>query len=136
VNDLLVATVTPTLSANVTALQSAISAEVTRILATPPTGHAAAGPTDPDMAAIVAAMKTRLDADKATGTATPRQDPSAGGGAAAPQNVTYSAQGLMGSSNQATVRTDQFAPMVAAFNTAWRHAAREDAFHASVGGSP
>jgi hypothetical protein len=37
---------------------------VTRITTTPPAGMAAAGPADPQMAAIVAAMKARLDADK------------------------------------------------------------------------
>ena len=48
-------------------------------------------------------MKTRLDADK-TATAGTGRDPTKGGGWAPDQNVTYSAQGLMGSSNSATVR--------------------------------
>lgn len=136
VNDLLTATMQPTLAASVTAVQSSIASEVTRILTTPPAGHAAAGPADPNMAAVVAAMKTRLDADKASGATTPRQDPSAGGAAVVPQNVTFSAQGLMGSSNSSAVRVDQFAPMVAAFNRDWQHRPREDPFTVTVGGGP
>jgi hypothetical protein len=93
---------------------------------------AAAGPADPNMASIVAAMKTRLDADKAATAGTGR-DPTAGGGAAPDQDVSYSAQGLMGSSATTTVRGDQFLPMVTAFNNQLRHAPREDAFTVKVG---
>jgi hypothetical protein len=132
VSDMLLATVKPTLASSVSSLQSSINAEVTRITTTPPAGMAAAGPADPQMAAIVAAMKTRLDADK-TATAGTRRDPTKGGGSAPDQNVTYSAQGLMGSSNSSTVRADQFQGMVDAFNAKLRKIPREDAFTVDVG---
>jgi hypothetical protein len=132
VNDLLLATMEPTLTASVTSLQSAINAEVTRITTTPPAGVAAAGPADPQMASIVAAMKARLDADK-TATAGTGRDPTAGGGSAPDQDVTYSAQGLMGSSNSSAVRIDQMKPMIDAFNAQLRKAPREDAFSVDVG---
>ena len=132
VNDLVLTTVQPTLAGSVSALQSAITTEVTRITTTPPAGVAAAGPADPQMAAIVAAMKARLDADKAA-TAGSGRDPTKGGGAAADQNVTYSAQGLMGSSNSSVVRADQFQGMVEAFNAKLRKAPREDKFTVEVG---
>jgi hypothetical protein len=93
---------------------------------------AAAGPADPQMAAIVAAMKARLDADKAA-TARTGRDPTKGGGSAADQNVTYSAQGLMGSSNASTVRADQFQGMVDVFNAKLRKVPREDVFTVDVG---
>jgi len=127
-----VATVKPTLTGSVAAIQSAIGTEVTRITTTPPAGVAAAGPADPQMAAVVAAMKTRLDADKAATAGTGR-DPTKGGGAAPDQNVTYSAQGLMGSSNTSTVRVDQMQKMVDAFNAKLRKAPREDVFTVDVG---
>ncbi len=132
VNDLLLATVKPTLTASVTALQSSISAEVTRITTTPPAGVAVAGPADPQMAAIVGAMKTRLDADK-TATAGTGRDPTAGGGSAPAQNVTYTAQGLMGGMSDNSVRTDQFQKMVDAFNAKLRKVPREDPFKVEVG---
>ena len=132
VSDMLLATVKPALAGSVSSLQSSINAEVTRITTTPPAGMAAAGPADPQMAAIVAAMKTRLDADK-TATAGTGRDPTKGGGSAPDQNVTYSAQGLMGSSNSSTVRPDQFQGMVDAFNAKLRKIPREDAFTVDVG---
>lgn len=132
VGDLIRATVQPTLAGSVSAVQANVNAEVTRITTTPPAGMAAAGPADPNMASIVAAMKTRLDADK-TATAGTGRDPTAGGGAAADQDVTYSAQGLMGSSNSTAVRADQFQPMITAFNNQLRKAPREDAFTVKVG---
>ncbi len=132
VGDLIVATVKPTLTSSVAAIQSAIGTEVTRITTTPPAGVAAAGPADPQMAAVVAAMKTRLDADKPATAGTGR-DPTKAGGAAPDQNVTYSAQGLMGSSNTSTVRVDQMQKMVDAFNAKLRKAPREDLFTVDVG---
>lgn len=132
VNDLLRETVTPTLTASVSALQASIATEVTRITTTPPAGMAAAGPADPQMAAIVAAMKTRLDTDKAATKDTGR-DPTKGRAVAADQNVTYSAQGLMGSNNSLAVRTDQFQLMVDSFNTKLRKVPREDPFTVEVG---
>jgi hypothetical protein len=132
VNDMLLATVKPTLAASVSSVQSSINAEVTRITTAPPAGMAAAGPADPQMAAIVAAMKARLDADKAATAGTGR-DPTKGGGSAPDQNVTYSAQGLMGSSNASTVRADQFQGMLDAFNAKLRKVPREDKFTVDVG---
>ena len=132
VDDLLRETVKPTLAASVSALQTSIAAEVTRITTTPPAGVAAAGPADPQMAAIVGAMKTRLDTDKAA-TANTGRDPTKGGAAAADQNVTYSAQGLMGSNNSLAVRTDQFQLMVDTFNAKLRKVPREDVFTIEVG---
>jgi len=132
VGDLVRATIGPTLASSIGRVQADINAEVTRISTTPPAGMAAAGPADPNMASIVAAMKTRLDADKAATAGTGR-DPTAGGGAAPDQDVSYSAQGLMGSSATTTVRGDQFLPMVTAFNNQLRHAPREDAFTVKVG---
>jgi hypothetical protein len=132
VSDLLSATVKPTLDASVTSLQAAINAEVTRITTTPPAGAAVAGPADPQMAAIVAAMKTRLDADKLATSGTGR-DPTSGGGTAPDQNVTYSAQGLMGSSNSSAVRPDQFNAMLDVFNDKLRKVPREDVFTLDVG---
>ena len=117
--DLITKAVQPTLAASVADLQSAIAGEVTTLLSTPPAGMAAAGPADPQMAAIVTAMKGRLDADKAAtaGTGIDPTAPTQPRGAAAPsQDVSYSAQGLMGSSNSTKVRTDQFEKMLAAFN--------------------
>ena len=69
------------------------------------------------MVAMVAAMKARLDADKAA-TAGGGRDPLAKtGGTAAAQDVTYSYQGLMGSNAKTTLRPDQFGPMVEQFNS-------------------
>ena len=132
VNDLLRETVKPTLTAGVSSLQSSIATEVTRITTTPPAGMAVAGPADPQMAAIVGAMKTRLDTDKAA-TANTGRDPTKGGGPVADQNVTYSAQGLMGSNNTAAVRTDQLQLMVDTFNAKLRKVPREDTFTIEVG---
>lgn len=135
--DLITKTVQPTLAASVTALQSAIAGEVTTLLATPPAGMAAAGPADPQMAAIVSAMKGRLDADKAATAGTgidPTKPTAANPAPTAPsQDVSYSAQGLMGSSNSTKVRTDQFEKMLAAFNAQLRKKPREDEFKVEVG---
>ncbi len=132
VGDILLTTVKPTLAASVSSVQSSINAEVTRITTTPPASIAAAGPADPQMAAIVTGLKTRLDADK-TATSGTGRDPTKGGGSAPDQNVTYSAQGLMGSSNASTVRSDQMQGMVDAFNAKLRKVPREDAFTVDVG---
>jgi hypothetical protein len=114
--DLLSTTVTPVLTSSVAALQSTIGTEVTRLMTTPSSGVAAAGPPDPNMAAIVAAMKARIDAGKAA-TAGTRRDPlGATGGTAPAQDVTYSYQGLMGSNATTAMRGDQFDPMVKQFN--------------------
>ena len=135
--DLITKAVQPTLAASVTDLQSAIAGEVTTLLSTPPAGMAAAGPADPQMAAIVTAMKGRLDADKAATAGTgidPTAPTSTNAAPTAPsQDVSYSAQGLMGSSNSTKVRTDQFEKMLAAFNAKLRKKPREDEFKVEVG---
>lgn len=131
--DLITKAVQPTLAASVASLQSAIGTEVTALLTTPPAGIAAAGPADPQMAAIVSAMKARLDADKAA-TAGSGIDPTATNPTATPaQDVSYSAQGLMGSNISTKVRTDQFEKMVAVFNAKLRRTPREDVFKLEVG---
>jgi hypothetical protein len=68
--DLLNTVISPVITAGVTDLQTSIRTEVNRVLGTPPSGVAALG-SNPAMAALVSAMKARLDADKAA---------SAGGG--------------------------------------------------------
>ncbi|MFM7534531.1 MAG: hypothetical protein ACKO91_01875 [Acidimicrobiales bacterium] len=92
---LVAAAVQPVLTSSVASFQSAIQAEVTRIMATPPGGLAAAGAPDPNMTAMVNAMKARLDAAKAA-TAGSGRDPLGAGTPAPDQDVTYSYQGLMG----------------------------------------
>ena len=113
--DLLSSSIKPILQASVTSLQSTVAAEVGRIMTTTPTGLAAAAP-DPNMAAVVAGMKARLDADKAATSGT-KLDPLAKSGATAPdQDVTYSYQGLMGSNKSTELRADQFQSLVDQFN--------------------
>ncbi len=107
--------VAPVLDAGVSDLQTSIAAEVKRIMSTPASGVAALGTPDPNMVAMVAAMKARLDADK-TATAGGGRDPLGSGGPAPAQDVTYSYQGLMGSNATTALRPDQFAPMVRQFN--------------------
>jgi hypothetical protein len=114
--DLVSAVVGPVLTASVTSLQASIASEVTRVMTTPPSGVAALGPADPNMAALVSGMKARLDADKAATAGTGRDPLGKTGGTAPAQDVTYSYQGMMGSNNTRAVRPDQFAPMVAQFN--------------------
>jgi hypothetical protein len=114
--ELVAGAVTPVLETSVSDLQASIKAEVTRIMTTPASGVAALGTPDPNMVAMVAAMKARLDADKAA-TAGGGRDPLAGGGTAAAQDVTYSNQGLMGSNATTALRPDQFGPMVQQFNS-------------------
>ena len=114
--ELVATTVNPTLTTSVADLQSSIGTEVERVMGTPPTGVPALGTPDPNMTALVNAMKARLDADKAA-TAGGGRDPLQGGtGTAADQDVTYSYQGMMGSNAARTLRADQFSPMVAQFN--------------------
>ena len=130
-SELVSAAVRPVLAASVAGFQSSIQAEVTRIMATPPGGLAAAGTPDPNMAAMVNAMKTRLDAAKAA-TAGSGRDPLGAGAAAPDQDVTYSYQGLMGLTNTAAVRADQFAPMVQQFNDRLRTTFERTPFTAEV----
>jgi hypothetical protein len=106
----------PLLQSNVTDLVSAIDTEVERIMGTPASGVAALGTPDPNMTALVNAMKARLDADKAATAGGGRDPLGKPGGTAPAQDVTYSYQGLMGSNATTAVRPDQFAPMVKQFN--------------------
>ncbi len=124
--DLVSSSVEPILTANVAAFQAAVRTEVTRLMATPPSALAAVGVPDPNMAAMVATMRTRLEAAKAATAGTGR-DPGAGAPA---QDVTYSYQGLMGSNATADLRADQFQPMAGQFNsrlkTFWERAFRAE----------
>lgn len=116
VTELISASMTPVLESSVSDLQSAISTEVERIMGTPASGIAALGAPDPNMTSLVNAMKARLDADKAAAAGGGR-DPLGTAGAPAPaQDVTYSYQGLMGSSATTAMRADQFKPMLDQFN--------------------
>ena len=116
--DLIDATIKPTLTANVAQLTSTIDAEVNRIMVTPPAGVAALGTPDPSMTAMVTAMKATLDANKAATAGNPGRDPlgPTGAGSAPAQDVTYSYEGLMGSSTTKALRSDQFEPIVTNFN--------------------
>jgi hypothetical protein len=127
--DLLNTVVPPVITAGVTDLQTSIQTEVNRVMGTPPSGVAALG-SNPAMAALVSAMKARLDADK-TASAGGGRDPVGTGKAAPDQDVTYSYQGLMGSHGNMKFRPDQLEPLVKQFNsklkTFW-----EKAFKAEV----
>jgi hypothetical protein len=115
--DLVDATIGPILTVSAADLGAKISAEVDRVMTTPPAGIPALGPADPNMETVVATMKATLDKDKATTAGTGRDPLGAGGKTkVADQNVTYSYQGLMGSSDTEELRGDQFDPMVAHFN--------------------
>jgi hypothetical protein len=105
----------PVLETSVKDLETAIQTEVNRVMTTPPAGVPALGPADPNMAALVSAMKTRLDADK-TATAGGGRDPLGAGKTAPDQDVTYSYQGMMGSNITRAIRPDQFEPLVKQFN--------------------
>ncbi|MGH2464216.1 MAG: hypothetical protein ACRDGI_02045, partial [Candidatus Limnocylindrales bacterium] len=115
--DLVDASIGPILTVSAVDLGAKISAEVNRVMTTPPAGIPALGPADPNMATVVATMKATLDKDKATTTGTGRDPLGAGKKKkVADQNVTYSYQGLMGSSDTTALRGDQFSPMVDHFN--------------------
>jgi hypothetical protein len=111
--DLLNTVIPPVITSGVTDLQTSIQTEVDKVMGTPPSGVAALG-SNPAMAAMVAAMKTRLDADK-TAAAGGKRDPVAAGNAP-DQDVTYSHQGLMGSHSNMSIREDQLRPLVKQFN--------------------
>jgi hypothetical protein len=114
---LVASTMTPTLIADVSDLQSSIRTEVDRIMGTPASGVAALGTPDPAMTAMVNAMKARLDADKAATAGTGRNPLGLPAGTAPSQDVTYTSTGLMGSSGTNALRPDQFQPMVQQFNS-------------------
>jgi hypothetical protein len=115
--DLVATTLDPVLAASVSALQTAIGAEVTRIMTMSPAQLAANPSPDPNMAAIVSGMKTRLDASKTALAGTGMDPLGVSGGTAPAQDVTYSYQGLMGSNASADVRADQFQGLADAFNS-------------------
>jgi hypothetical protein len=106
----------PLLQSNVTDLVAAIDTEVERIMGTPASGVAALGTPDPNMTALVSAMKARLDADKTAAAGGGRDPLGSAGGTAPAQDVTYSYQGLMGTNSTTALRSDQFTPMVKQFN--------------------
>ena len=112
--DLLNSVIPPVITAGVTDVQTSIQTEVDKVMGTPPPVGAAAA-TNPAMAALVTAMKARLDADK-TASAGGGRDPVGSGKAAPDQDVTYSYQGLMGSHGSMAIREDQLRPMVKQFN--------------------
>jgi hypothetical protein len=114
--ELVDSTLTPILTASVNSLQGTVATEVTRLMTSSPAQLAANPAPDPNMAAIVANMKTRLDASK-TGLKGTGMDPLGVSGATSPaQDVTYSYQGLMGSNATAALRADQFQGLADAFN--------------------
>jgi hypothetical protein len=117
--DLINSVVQPVITSSVNDLESAIQTEVNRLMTTPPSGVAALGPADPQMAALVSHMKAQLDADK-TAAAGGGHTPLGTGKAAPDQHVTYSVQSLMGSSKNTSIRADQFNPMVDQFNNKLR----------------
>jgi hypothetical protein len=106
----------PVLTAGVSDLEAAIGTEVDKVMGTPASGVAGLVTPDPNMVALVGAMKARLDADKAATTGGGRDPLGQSGGTAAPQDVTYDYQGLMGSNATTAMRPDQFEPMLRQFN--------------------
>ena len=114
-SELIAGVVQPVLTTGVSDLESTVEAEVTKVMGTPPSGVAALGPPNPQMAALVAHMKAQLDADK-TASAGGGHSPLGAGKAAPDQNVTYTVQSLMGGSKTTAIRADQFNPMVKQFN--------------------
>ena len=114
--DLVASIVGPALTASVGDLQASIAAEVDRVMSTPPAGVPALGTPDPNMTVMVAAMKAKLDADKAATAGTGR-DPLGSGAAVPAQDVTYSYQGMMGSNTTRALRPDQFNPLVDNFDS-------------------
>ena len=113
-SDLLNTVIPPVINTGVTDLQSSIQTEVEKVMGTPPSGIAALG-SNPAMAAMVTAMKARLDADK-TASAGGGRDPVGTGKPAPDQDVTYSYQGLMGSHGTMAIREDQLNPLLKQFN--------------------
>jgi hypothetical protein len=114
--DLVQSTLDPVLAASVSSLQTAIGTEVTRIMTMSPAQLAANPSPDPNMAAVVTGMKTRLDAAKTALSGTGMDPLGVSGGTAPAQDVTYSYQGLMGSNASADLRADQFQGLADNFN--------------------
>ncbi len=116
INQLLSTQIAPILQSSVTTFQSSIHTEVERLMNTPAGTLAASTTPDPNMAAMVAGMKARLDAAKTATASSNSRDPLGAGEVAPDQDVTYSYQGLMGSNTTTAMRPDQFGPMVRQFN--------------------
>lgn len=114
--ELIATTMTPVLTTGVSDLETAIGTEVGKVMGTSASGVAGLGTPDPNMVALVAAMKARLDADKAATAGGGRDPLGQTGGTAAPQDVTYDYQGLMGNNATTAMRPDQFDPMLKQFN--------------------
>ncbi|MEO5679184.1 MAG: hypothetical protein ABIS47_05900, partial [Acidimicrobiales bacterium] len=126
VAEVLSSTITPLLQSSVAALQAQIRAEVDRVMTASPGTLAATSTPDPNMVAMVAAMRARLDADRAATSSATSRDPVGAGQAATDQDVTYSYQGLMGSNNSTALRSDQFGPMLTEFNAHCKRARERD----------
>ncbi|HEY7937370.1 MAG TPA: hypothetical protein VID26_09625 [Candidatus Limnocylindrales bacterium] len=120
--DLIDASIAPIMTVSTADLGARMSAEVNRVMTTPPAGIPALGPADPNMAAVAASMKATLDKEKAATAGTGRDPLGAGNKKkVADQDVTYDYQGLMGSTpkdspDEKALRPDQFNPIVAHFN--------------------
>lgn len=114
--DLVSSSLDPILKSSVDALQTALATEVTRITTMTPAQLAANPSPDPNMAAIVSGMKTRLDASKTALAGTGMDPLGVSGGTTPAQDVTYSYQGLMGSNATGAVRADQFKGLADSFN--------------------
>jgi len=117
--DLIEGVVQPVLTSSVGELERAIEGEVSRVMATPASGVAALGPSNPQMAAVVAHMKAQLDADKAAAAGGGRS-PLGTGKAAPDQHVTYTVGSLMGAAKDTSIRADQFNPILKQFNSKLR----------------
>ena len=120
--DLIRETMRPALAASIASLETAITAEVNRVMNTPAAGVQALGTPDPNMVALVAAMKTTLEANQKATKGTGRNPLGASANATvADQDVTYSYQGMMGSNTSRALRPDQFQRFVDHFNAKLMH---------------
>jgi hypothetical protein len=119
VREFLTGELAKTFKTHVDQLSTDVREEVDRVMTTPAATTAAAGPKDPNIAALVSGMQTRLAAQTPAGqtSANPLSpDPKVGEATAPPnQEVTYSNTGMM-SDNTADLRVDQFQQLVGVFN--------------------
>jgi hypothetical protein len=115
---------------HIDALSTDIREEIDRVMKTSAGATAAASPKDPNIAALVSGMQTRLAAQTPAGqtSANPLSpDPKVGSTTPIPnQEITYSNTGMM-SDNTADLRTDQFQQLVQGFNKEFK-TWREDPF--------
>ncbi len=115
--ELIQTTMKPALTASIREVEATITTEVNRVMTTPAAGVHALGTPDPNMVALVAAMKTTLEANQKSTKGTGRNPLGASANATAPdQDVTYSYQGMMGANANRALRPDQFQPFVDHFN--------------------